>query len=70
MLNNRINPAQARERFGELTVRVGLGLAHRAFEADEGIWRPVFDENLQLRGYKLHLRPGWKAPAPHRPIMR
>ena len=60
-----LTPEQARERFGELTTLVGAHMrVHRLFETPEGEWRPVFDEVMRLRHYRLYppLRPAGTDP--------
>ncbi len=53
-----ISPEEARARFGELTSPVGAThrRVHRPFEDQEGYWRPMFDERMQLVGYNLFPR--------------
>ena len=54
MDETHLTPAEARARFGELR---GMARAHREFETPEGLWRPVFDADVELTGYQFYPRP-------------
>ena len=60
----RLTPAQALEKFGKLTAQAGRSEAHMHFDSPEGEWRPEFDSDVRLIGYRL-----FKAKKPMRKVV-